>query len=110
MAMLALLPLYTKCNTLVVYYKISLCNSIEELKILPAYTLPTHNKTCLDHTLLKTITTARCLISQTSLTDYNSVALYFAIPAKLEPANIFKRVDYNLVNLELTNVNFNTYH
>lgn len=74
--------------------------------MMPAYTSPTHNKTCLDHTFLKTKLTARCLILQTTITDHNSVALYIASLPKQKPAKTINYLDHNSLNLELNSVNF----
>ncbi|KAL4703897.1 hypothetical protein ACJJTC_013074, partial [Scirpophaga incertulas] len=74
---------------------------------MPAYTLSTHSKTCLDHTFLKTKLTARCLILETTLTDHNSVALFIASLPNLKPARTIKHIDYNFLNEELTNSDFN---
>lgn len=62
--------------------------------ILPGHTLPTHNKTCLDHVLLKTRLAAHCLVLHTTLTDHNSVALYLLMKQKIKPPKITSRINY----------------
>lgn len=60
---------------------------------LPAYTTPTHGKTCLDHVLLRTRLSAKCLILPTSLTDHESIALYISSPLKAKPPKFIDRLD-----------------
>ena len=74
--------------------------------LLPAHTLPTHNKTCLDHILLKTKSPACSLVLQTSLTDHNSVAL--AIDTRLvhKPAKIINKINHSSLSEDIKAVDF----
>lgn len=74
--------------------------------ILPGHTLPTHNKTCLDHVLLKTRLAAYCLVLETTLTDHYSVALYFPTRQQLKPPNITNRINYESLTHELKKFDF----
>lgn len=43
--------------------------------MLPAHTIPTHNKTCLDHMILKTQLPAAWCVAETSITDHDAIFL-----------------------------------
>jgi hypothetical protein len=46
-------------------------NMLASHSLLPAHVLPTHNKTCLDHVMLKCSCPASCYVAETSITDHS---------------------------------------
>lgn len=50
-------------------------NLLAEYNIHPGHNIPTRNRTCLDHVMVKSEKVARCYIIQSSVTDHNSVAV-----------------------------------
>lgn len=64
--------------------------------MLPAHAIPTHNKTCLDHVILTSFFTAFCYVSETSITDHDSLILTFDQKSPLHVIHkIRKRIDYS---------------
>ncbi|CAG9791821.1 unnamed protein product [Diatraea saccharalis] len=56
--------------------------------------IPTHDKTCLDHIILKTRHKAHCYVAETSVTDHDTLILIFAqnVFSKTLPAQIIKKI------------------
>lgn len=64
--------------------------------MLPAYSFPTHNKTCLDHIILKTKQQAFCYVSETTVTDHYCTFLILRSNAQVfnQSCKSISRIDY----------------
>lgn len=75
--------------------------------MLPAYTIPTHNKTCLDHIILKTRLQAYCYVAETSITDHDAVILILnSNMPRNKKYKIVKSVNYEQVDVEIKDISF----
>ncbi|CAH2101454.1 unnamed protein product [Euphydryas editha] len=74
--------------------------------ILPAHTIATHGKTCLDHVMLRTKLPACSLVFHTSLTDHNSVALSITTRLRHKPMKVIKRINHPNLAKDLSNMDF----
>lgn len=75
--------------------------------MLPAYTIPTHKKTCLDHIILKTRLPASCYVTETSITDHDAVILILDLcTAQNKSYTIIKRLNYERLDVEMLNLDF----
>lgn len=81
-------------------------NLTAEQGLLPAHTIPTHDRTCLDHILLRSKSEARVFVLNSSVTDHNAVLLCLdqASPLNKSPIAVTK-TDWDgvLKDLKLTN-------
>lgn len=76
--------------------------------LLPAYYAPTHSKTCLDHTVLKTKLTSTTLLIGNSVTDHDTTLL--ALDYKLTPnkvARTYTKIDYVQIHNDIKTANLN---
>lgn len=73
--------------------------------LVPAVTIPTHGRTCLDHVMIKLAGRARCFVSDTDITDHSSIILSLAgSPTdKSEPIRLLTRTktDYDSIGKAL---------
>lgn len=65
--------------------------------MLTTYNYPTHNKTCLDHIILKTKLQAYCYVSETTVTDHYSTFLILETSANIHRQS---QKSYSYVNFE----------
>lgn len=76
--------------------------------LLPAHYIPTHTLTCLDHVIAKTKLSVKCLVAYTTLTDHYSVILsLLTTPASHQRKETIKRIDYNALDVKISNIDFN---
>lgn len=74
--------------------------------ILPGHSFPTHNKTCLDHAMVKSSQEAICLVLETSITDHDCVAVGLHHGTRLEYTNKqINRIDYQHLDFEMKGLN-----
>lgn len=74
--------------------------------ILPGHSFPTHNKTCLDHAMVKSNQEAICLVLETSITDHDCVAVGLHHGTRLEYTNKqINRIDYQHLDFEMKGLN-----
>lgn len=78
------------------------------LGYLPAYNVPTHSNTCLDHTLLKTKFQATSLILQTSITDHLPTFVKIGLCLNTQKTNntTSTRLDITSIATELQTTDF----
>lgn len=74
--------------------------------MLPAHTIPTRSRACLDHILLRTKLTAHCYVAQTSITDHDSVILFLNTKPKLTIKKTYDRIDSKGLNESMRSIDF----
>ncbi|KAJ8729819.1 hypothetical protein PYW07_016857 [Mythimna separata] len=87
----------------------SLCylNLLASHGMLPAYTIPTHGKTCLDHVFLKTRRLASCYVVETAITDHEAVILIMELSKAITNSRkTIKRINYDKIDVDISNLNF----
>lgn len=75
-----------------------------------AYNYPTHNKTCLDHIILKTKLQASCYLSETTITDHYSTFLILETSTLIHKRSheIISRIDYDKLEIALKSSDLNS--
>lgn len=76
--------------------------------MLPAYTIPTHGFTCLDHFLLKTKRATSCYVIHSSVTDHDCIALSMHASSSYvpQPKLIIKKTNCDGVDKDITEFDF----
>lgn len=82
-------------------------NILASHSLLPAHTLATHGRTCLDHMMVKTKSEATCFVINSSITDHESVALCIKQNSKLNYGNKpISRVNYESLDEYVQKIKF----
>lgn len=78
--------------------------------MLPSYTFPTREKSCLDHIILKTKLPAFCYVAETSVTDHNSTIILLETNPKhyIRHQKLKKTINFENVDIDLKKLNLNT--
>lgn len=77
--------------------------------LLPAHSLPTHTKTCLDHVILRTKQPAMCYVAETSITDHDSILFFMKNSLGCHNrslSKVSKRINYIGLENDLNSIQF----
>lgn len=87
-------------------HSLTYLNLLAYQTILPAHTIVTHGKTCLDHFMLKSKRPAHCYVAKTSITDHDSIILILEEHTRSPfKSTIVKKIDYVGLDNAMKNLN-----
>lgn len=82
-------------------------NLLAEFNIHAGHNVPTHDRTCLDHVMIKSNKHFRCLIMHAAITDHSSVAVFLDINNDpLIPDKTKRILDQNKLDTLINCINF----
>lgn len=83
-------------------------NFVAEKGLVPTHTYPTHDRTCLDHIMLRSKSEARALVLHSSVTDHNAVVLaLYQLSSLPKSRNTMPKTDWESIVKHLGLIEYN---